>query len=124
MWGLTHRQNPTPVTEPRGASTPTLGLALPELSRVLTCGSPVVLVSGETSSLRQRVLIPHTLLKGVRPSIQNLLRGDRRRHRHLLAQQACCGVSLGTYGHIHKSTEALTVLKMSLSSPSVLGIRS
>ena len=91
MWGLTHHQNPTPVTEPRGASTPTLGLALPELSRVLTCGSPVVLVSGETSSLRQRVLIPHTLLKGVRPSIQNMLRGDRRRHRHLLAQQACVG---------------------------------
>lgn len=56
MWGLTHRQNPTLVTEPRGASTPTLGLALREPSRELTCGSPVVLVSDETSSLRQRVL--------------------------------------------------------------------
>lgn len=75
MWGLTHRQNLTPVTEPHGASTPTLGLALPEPRRVRTCDSPVVLVSDETSSLSQRVLIPPHAIEGCQNICAELAKG-------------------------------------------------
>lgn len=75
MWGLTHCQNPTPVTEPHGASTPTPGSALPEPSRVFTRDLPVVLLWDETSSLRQRMLIPPHTVEGCQSIYAELAKG-------------------------------------------------
>lgn len=54
--GVTQHQHQTSVTDPFWV--PSVGQPLPELSRVFTGYSPVICISEETSSLRQRVLVP------------------------------------------------------------------